>query len=122
MSVESSSDDKESIVERKKDEFDVSDSDDGGLAKKVTMTMQKIPAVRKLGRQEDACMNIVPKKKVTTSKRKKESTDDAGSKSSEVLKTTVKVAPKKLKKAILESDSDSDFKDALPVREKPAGR
>ena len=121
MSVPSSSDEKESVVEPHKDEFDVSDSDDGGLAKKVMRT-QKKPAVRKLGRQEDACMNIVPKKKVTTSKRKKESTDDAGSKSSEVLKTTVKVAPKKLKKAILESDSDSDFKDALPVREKPAGR
>ena len=104
MSVPSSSDEKESVVEPHKDEFDVSDSDDGGLAKKV-ISKQKKPAIAK-------------KKVVTTSKRKQDSTDDG-------LKTTAlktKVAPKKMKKATVESDSGSDFNDAPPAREKPAGK
>ena len=104
MSVPSSSDEKESVVEPHKDEFDVSDSDDGGLAKKV-LSKQKKPAIAK--------------KVVTTSKRKKDSTTDDASKTT-ALKA--KVAPKKMKKAIVESDSGSDFNDAPPAREKPAGK
>ena len=105
MSVPSSSDEKESVVEPHKDEFDVSDSDDGGLAKKV-ISKQKKPAIAK-------------KKVVTTSKRKKDSTTDDASKTT-ALKA--KVAPKKMKKATVESDSGSDFNDAPPSREKPAGK
>merc|ERR1712098_715626 len=107
--------------ETKKDEFDVSDSDEGGFARKVASAVKK-PPPKKLGKQQDIFADVkavkgqpsknalkklpAPKKIVSKKKTLSEDIDDE--------------KPAKKKKVF--SDS-SDFDDPPPPpREKAGGR
>ena len=107
-----------------KDEFDVSDSDDGGLAKKVTSQGKK-PPPKKLAKSSDLFSSMMaggggvaskpksgPAKKLPVPKKPTEGSKRP--KKSESQSENDKPAKKKSKK-VIESDSDADlFEDGGP--------
>ena len=132
-------DDSDSDVGSKKpdkDEFDISDSDDGGFARKVASHVKK-PAPKKLAKKQDlfsgmmagggeqskkvavkksAAKKLPAPKKTAPTKKKKLSSGSEDDKPAKKTKPATK-------KAMVESDSGSDFNDAPPPppREKAGG-
>ena len=110
-------------IDSDKDEFDISDSDGEGLAAKISKTKKKAPA-KKLAKSSDLFSDMMEasktkqppgpaSKKLPIPKKTTEATKRG--KPSESQSETDKPVKKRVKKAVVESDSDADlFDTSLP--------